>query len=134
MHFLIFFGFFFLAVIIFLLKKEAGIFHSISLYIYFFFPNLLALSFLANSNLDQASDRKELIQKPESYGWELQIMQVSEGLAAILEYRGRETRRDKIYAKQEEKLQQLHLILGTPDSKRSVIGSPPVIWCLLALN
>lgn len=94
--------FFLVAMIIFLLKKEAGMFHSIkvpALSFFFFFANLLAVSFLTNSNLDQPSDRKELIQEPESHGWKFQIMQESEGLAAILEYTGRETRRNKIYVK-----------------------------------
>lgn len=33
-----------------------------------------------------------------------------------------------------EELQKLHLILGSPDSARSVMASPPLVWCLLTLN
>ena len=54
-------------------------------------------------------------------------MQESEGVAAILEYVGSEPRKNKTYAKQGEELQRLQLILGTPDSARSGMGSPPVV-------
>lgn len=53
-------------------SRDVGMFHSIKVpalsFFFFFFANLLATSFLTNSNLDQPSDRKELIQEPESHG------------------------------------------------------------------
>lgn len=66
--------------------------------------------------------------------WKFQIMQESEGMTGILEYTGRQPQKNKTFAKQGEELQQLHLILGTPNSERSIIGSLALVWCLLALN
>lgn len=66
--------------------------------------------------------------------WKFQIMQESEGMTGILEYVGRQPRKNKAFAKQGEELQLLHLILGTPNSERIIVGSPSLVWCLLALN
>lgn len=52
--------------------------------------------------------------------WKFQIMQQLEDMAGILEYVGKETRKSKMYAEWGEELQQLHLMLGTPDSEKSV--------------